>query len=147
MTKYILDTNLYIRAYRSSSGAAELARFYSSFTPNSYLSSVVLHELLIGAADSAKLRQIHEEIARPFMRTGRLVTPSHSAWQVAAEAIARLAWAEGLDRQRMPKSFVNDVILAASCREAGITLVTDNVGDFTRIQPVLPMEFVPPWPT
>jgi predicted nucleic acid-binding protein len=26
----------------------------------------------------------------------------------------------------MPRSLVNDVLIAASCREAGVTLVTDN---------------------
>jgi predicted nucleic acid-binding protein len=31
------------------------------------------------------------------------------------------------------RSFTNDVLLAMSCREAGIVLVTSNLADFTRI--------------
>jgi len=29
---------------------------------------------------------------------------------------------------------VNDVLIAASCREAGARLVTENVGDYTAVQ-------------
>ena len=73
MKKYILDTNLYIRAFRSQDAAAALERFSASFTPCRYLSSVVLHELLVGANTPAKTpqieRQIERQIAAPFKRT------------------------------------------------------------------------------
>ena len=58
MKKYVLDTNLYVKAFRNREAAAALERFYASFTPQSYLSSVVLHELLAGANTRAKARQI-----------------------------------------------------------------------------------------
>jgi predicted nucleic acid-binding protein len=145
--KYVLDTQLYVNAYRSRDAAAELERFYSSFTPCCYLSSVVLHELLIGSSDPAKARQIQQETAMPFKRTGRIIAPSHSAWERSAETLARLAWEEGLDRSTVPKSFVNDILLAASCREAGVTLVTENTRDFLRIRRLIRFEFTAPWPT
>jgi len=44
------------------------------------------------------------------------------------------------------KSFGNDVLLALSCREAGLVLVTDNRRDFERIARVAPFDFVDPWP-
>ncbi len=50
------------------------------------------------------------------------------------------------DRIRVPKPFVNDLILAASWREAGLTLITENTRDFIRIQQVLPLKSVEPWP-
>jgi hypothetical protein len=34
------------------------------------------------------------------------------------------------------RSFVNDILLAMSCREAGVVLVTENVRDFARIAEV-----------
>src|SRR2546421_2953558 len=37
---------------------------------------------------------------------------------------------EGPDLGRLSKAFGNDVLLALSCREAGIVLVTDNARDF-----------------
>ena len=46
----------------------------------------------------------------------------------------------------MSKSFGNDVLLALSCREAGLVLVTDNGRDFERIARVVPFDFVAPWP-
>lgn len=146
MTKYILDTNLYIRAYRDRGAAAELERFYAAFTPASHLSSVVLHELLTGATTPAKAQQIQEEIARPFKRTGRVVAPSAPAWEISAGILTRLAHEGGLDLRRVSKSFVNDILLAVSCREAGATLITENERDFARIGKVVRFAFVPPWP-
>lgn len=147
MRKYALDTHLYVRAFRERAAAEALERFYVSFAPVAYLSSVVLHELLAGAATAAKMKQIHEHMARPFGRSGRIVTPSHGAWEASGAALARLAREEGLEVRRVPKSFVHDLILAASCREAGVTLITENTRDFARIARVIPLRFVAPWPT
>jgi predicted nucleic acid-binding protein len=41
---------------------------------------------------------------------------------------------------------VNDVLLAMSCRESGVVLVTANVRDFERIAKVTKFAFVAPWP-
>ena len=43
-------------------------------------------------------------------------------------------------------SFVNDVMLAMSCRETGAVLITGNTRDFARIASVRAFDFVPPWP-
>jgi predicted nucleic acid-binding protein len=147
VTRYVLDTNLYVRAFRNAADAAELERFYSSFAPGVYLSSVVMHEVLAGARGDERRREVEKELVRPFRRTRRVVTPSHGAWRISGEALGRLAEEEGLDLRRVPKSFVNDVLLAASCREAGMVLVTDNASDFRRIGSVIDLEFVEPWPS
>lgn len=147
MRKFVLDTNLYIRAIRNRAGALELEQFYSVFTPDTYLSSIVLHELLVGATTPAKARQIEEELARPLKRTGRVITPSHAAWESAGEALAQMARDGKLDLRSMPKSLVNDVLLATSCRESGVTLITENVRDFERIRRYIRLEFVEPWPS
>ena len=44
------------------------------------------------------------------------------------------------------RSFVHDVILAASCRQFGHTLVTANLRDFEVIRRVERFDFVPPFP-
>lgn len=146
MKKYVLDTNLYVQAFRSVEAAAALERFYASFTPWCYLSSVVLHELLVGANTPAKTRQIEREIAGPFKRTARLIAPGHASWEQSGNALARMAREDGLELKRAPKSLVNDVLLAASCREAGVILVTKNTGDFSRIQQFIRFDFAAPWP-
>ena len=146
MSKYALDANLYVRAFRSKEFSAEVASFYEAFAPGCYLSSVVLHELVVGGQSQAKIRAVREKIARPFQRTGRVFTPSHGAWDAGAEGLALLAIRGKLDRRRVTRSFVHDALIAASCREAGITLVTENTGDFELLQTVLDFRFVEPWP-
>ena len=41
---------------------------------------------------------------------------------------------------------MNDVVLATSCREEGIEIVTLNERDFSRIQQIEPVPYVTPWP-
>lgn len=145
--RYLIDTNLYIQAFRSAGPAAELRRFYAAYTPACHLSAVVLHELLVGATGTEQVRAIQDRIAKPFRRTARVVTPSASAWRSAAGTIAQLAREEGLDRRTLPRSFLNDTLIAASCREEGLTLVTDNARDFQRLQRLIDFEFAAPWPS
>jgi predicted nucleic acid-binding protein len=144
--KYLLDTNLYVKAFRSQEGAKELERYFAEFTPNTYLSSVVFHELLVGASTPSKARQIREDLLGPLTRAGRLITPSHSAWDQAGSSIAAMARQESRELRSVPKSLVNDFLLAASCRESGATLVTDNTADFKLIRKYLKHEHVAPWP-
>lgn len=75
-----------------------------------------------------------------------MVTPTHAAWKQSGEVLSALAAENGLEIRRVPRSFVNDVLLALSCREAGLTLVTDNRRDFDRIRRVVTFDFVEPWP-
>lgn len=146
MRKYVLDTNLYVRAFRSREGAAALQEYLASFTPSTYLSSVVLHELLVGASTPTKARDIQRFIADPLVRVGRFVTPSHAAWEAAGEGIAAMARRERRALRHVPKSLVTDYLLAASCREAGVTLLTENTVDFEEISRYLTVSFEAPWP-
>ena len=147
MKKYVLDTNLYVRAFRSTEDAAELEVFCRDFAPAVHLSSIVLHELLVGARGQQKRSEIEDAIAGPLRRTRRILTPSHSAWSSAGSALARLAEYESIELRKVPKSFVLDVLIAESCREYGTTLVTDNQADFQRIRRFVRFEFRGPWPT
>ena len=108
MKKFVLDTNLYVRAFRSQDGAKALERYFVEFTPNTYLSSIVFHELLVGASTTSKARQIREDLLGPLTRSGRVITPSHSAWDQAGSAIAAMARHEVRKLRSVPKSLVND---------------------------------------
>ena len=144
--KYVLDTNLYVRAFRSEAAADELKSFYVAFAPVTYLSSVVVHELLVGANTSAKVRAVREKIAAPLRRTRRIITPSHAAWDMAGEGIARMVRKTKRDLRTVPKSLIDDYLLAALCREVGATLVTENVADFAEIREHIRVEYQAPWP-
>jgi predicted nucleic acid-binding protein len=147
VTRYVLDTNVYIRAWRNPASQADLERFGERHMAMTHLSSVVFHELLRGATTPAMARELVDSLARPFIRTKRVVVPTHRAWTRAAEVIAQLTWHDGLDRRNLPSGFANDVLIAASCRENGLTLITENERDFRRIQKRLKFDFVAPWPS
>lgn len=147
MTRYVLDTNLYIRADRDQAKADELIRFYSAFLPFTYLHATVAQELLAGAVDGKRARQIQESYITPFETRSRIVTPTYHAWKRSGEVIAALVQKKMVSPGGFKRSFLNDVLLAMSCREAGMTLITLNTKDFTLIRQVNRFECVPPWPT
>ena len=145
--KYTLDTNLFIDALRDASTNARLIQFHSEFAPFEYLHAVVVQELQAGVRTGRSLRMLDKHILEPFLRRGRLITPSFSAWKRSGDVLRDLVRRGGLDSRRVRKSFGNDILLAASCREAGVTLVTDNLRDFRRIHAVFQFEFLGPWPS
>jgi predicted nucleic acid-binding protein len=124
-TKYVLDTNLFIDAFRDQSTNIELQGFHEAFAPFEYLSSVVVQELRAGARSGEDLRKLERK---------------------SGDVLARLAQTERLNLGSVTKAFGNDILLALSCREVGMTLVTRNTRDFARIQRVVPFRFVAPWP-
>ncbi|HMA24487.1 MAG TPA: PIN domain-containing protein [Gemmatimonadaceae bacterium] len=141
--RYVVDTNLYIDALRTEAGRAALGAFLSAYAPFVHLNAVVVQELRAGVRgrDAARLEA---SLVGPFERRGRLVTPSYTAWKeagrVLSELIAPAKW------RQVTRNFVNDVLLAMSCREAGVVLVTTNLADFARIASERAFDFVGPWP-
>ena len=63
----------------------------------------------------------------------RLVVPSATAYARAGRGLADLAVHEGFTLACAPRSFVSDVLIATSCRERDIVLVTTNHRDFATI--------------
>jgi len=144
--KYALDTNIFIRAFRDTTANTELAQFHSAFAPFEYLHSVVVQELRAGVKPGRSLRLLEREVLDPFISRDRLITPSFRAWEKSGDVLRNLARHEGLDLRVVRKSFANDILLAMSCRESGVILITDNLADFRRIRSVVPFDFMPPWP-
>lgn len=145
--KYTVDTNLFIRAFRDPAANAALQLFHTAFAPFEYLSAVVVQELRVGARSAIAAAALEDDVFGPFERRGRILTPSYATWKLAGEVLARLASDDGLDLATTPRSFVNDVLLALTCRDAGVVLVTENRHDFERIRHVARFEFVEPWPS
>ena len=75
------------------------------------------------------------------------MTPSANAWERSGTVLAELVQRERLALRQVSKAFGNDILLALSCREAGLVLVTDNTRDFARIARVASFEFTSPWPS
>jgi predicted nucleic acid-binding protein len=144
--KYVLDTSLFIEGFRDPVRNAELQRFHAQFAPFEYLSAVVVQELRAGARTTADLRNLEHHVLEVFARRGRIVVPSGWAWAESGDVLGTIARREGLALSRLSKSFGNDVLLALSCREAGLVLVTEDRRDFERIAQISEFDFVNPWP-
>lgn len=144
--KYALDTNVLIRAYRDAEANAALQRFHAAFAPFEYLSVVVAQELRAGIRRPGDRARLERGLLAIFERSGRVITPSRRAWHQSGDVLAELAVQEGLEPERVSKAFGNDVLLGLSCREAGVTLVTDNTADFARISRIVSVPYTAPWP-
>ena len=143
---FALDTSVYIRALRDAAVLAELKDFRKRAGLRIVIAGVVAMELGAGA-----ITQQHEsavsDMIEPYARRGLVVPVSYAACTQSGRVLAALARHERVDLARAPRSLTNDVLIAASCREAGVVLVTDNSRDFTRIQRHLRgFRFVSPWP-
>lgn len=146
MTKFILDTHLFIDGMRDEAAKHSLEQFHRRFAPFEYFSVIVAQELRSGARTAEARRALERYLLTPFERAARIVAPSPAAWHRSGDAMAEMARAEGFEIARLTKSFANDILLAISCREAGCVLVTANSKDFERIRRFVPFSFVPPWP-
>lgn len=146
MRKYALDSNCYIDAAREPAARSALEAFIAREAPRLYLSAVVAAELRAGCRSSRDLRQLEEHVLAPFVRRGRILTPSGAAWDALGRTLSQLRAEGSLDLASVPRGFVFDVLIAFSCREAGVVLVTRNARDMERIRSVFPFEFVTPFP-
>ncbi len=147
MRKYALDTNCYIDAIRDTAARAALETFTAEESPRLYLSAVVAAELQSGARTPRDRKLLVEQVLAPFFRRGRILTPSAAAWDALGLTLSRLRAEGSLDLASVPRSFVFDVLLAFSCREAGVVLITRNTRDMERIRSVFRFEFVAPFPS
>jgi predicted nucleic acid-binding protein len=145
--KFVLDTNCYVDASRSEAEARAFSEFCAWAAPGLYLSTVVAAELRAGAGSAKDRRTLERQILSPYIRRGRLVTPTASAWEALGTTLATLVEDEGLVLRDVRRSFVFDILIARSCREIGATLVSRNSADLMRIANVFSFDFVTPYPT
>lgn len=146
MTRFVIDTSVFIAAGRDATVAAGLERFSSARLPWLHLSAVVAQELLAGAVDPPRERLIRKHLVEPWVRRGRVLTPSFGAWARAGSILARLVQKGHLSPGGFGRSFTNDCLIAASCLEHGATLVTFNRRDFDLIAKVERLSVAPPFP-
>lgn len=146
MRRYVVDTNCYFDASRDSNELSALARFVSWSAPGLYLSSVVAAELRAGTRSGTDRKKLEKDVLGPFVRRGRVMTPSSNAWDALGLTLATLRDEEGLRLASVSRSLAFDVLIAYSCRESGAVLVTRNVKDMARIRRVFAFDYVGPYP-
>lgn len=146
MRNYVLDANCYIDASRDAEPWTALTRFTTWSAPRLFLSSVVAAELRAGARSARDREKLEDTVLGPFVRRRRLLTPSAAAWDAAGLTLATLREREGLQLAQVRRGFAFDILLAYSCRESGVVLVTQNARDMARIRRVFAFEYVAPYP-
>ena len=144
--KYVLDTQLFINAFRDPTANETLQRFHRAFAPLEHLSVIVAQELRAGVTRPSDRKALERNVIRVFERAGRMITPSADAWHRSGDLLAEVVKQEGLEIARVSKAFANDVLLALSCRETGCVLVTENERGFQRLRRFVQLDFTKPWP-
>ena len=143
---YLLDSNVYLRAFRDLAFGRELQRFHQEQFPRLVVSAVVASELLLGAHSPRHERAVRRTLVEPFRTRRRFVVPTWSTWVLATAIDRRLRGRPTLRGRLNERSFFNDILIAASARELGATIVTMNTGDFGLLARHVDITFVEPWP-
>lgn len=143
---YILDSNVYIRGFRQRAFGQELQAFHRRQLSRLVVSAVVVSELLVGAETRRAERAVRRALIEPFHARRRFLVPAWSTWALAT-AIDRRLRGRSAERARLAqRSFFHDILIAASAREVGATIVTLNTEDFGLIARCVDIKFVEPWP-
>jgi predicted nucleic acid-binding protein len=144
---FVLDTNCFVDASRTDADADALAEFCAWAAPRLHLSTVVAAELRAGAGRARDRRKLEQQVLWPYVRRGRVINPSAKVWAEAGTTLATLVERDGLVLHDVRRSFVFDMLIARSCREAGAILVSRNAADLMRIAKVFAFDFVAPYPS
>ena len=128
----LLDTNVYLDALKSATGATRFERQFLPLVFQTYLSSVVVEELYAGALDDGAARLVERQVGA-LERVGRLVTPLFEDWKKAGKLVALITRREP-GRKPKVQQMLNDILLALSARRMGADLYTLNRDDFKLIR-------------
>ena len=130
--KYLLDTNIYLSAFRSEEKKNQFRRTFFPLLPHTYLSSVVAYELSVNSKNR-ETRDLVKNLTVPLQRTGRLVAPRFNDWLEASEILSEIEDRERRWRSKLPM-LLNDILIALCARQIGATLITYNGDDFLLIR-------------
>jgi predicted nucleic acid-binding protein len=95
--KYLLDTQLFINAFRDPVANEALQRFHRAFAPFEHLSVVVAQELRAGVKRPADRKSLERHVLKVFERASRVITPSPDAWHRSGNLLAEMAATQGLE--------------------------------------------------
>ena len=141
---HLIDSNVYIHAFRDLVFGETLRQFHQKHLPQLVFSVVVAHELLVGAASTTRERSLRRGLIEPFRTRQRLHVPTRQTWEMAANVDLRLRKRINLESKLQTRGFANDVLIAASARELGAVILTENSADFSIIAAVLDIRFTQP---
>src|SRR5438445_11541503 len=121
---FLLDSNVYIRGFRDAAFSRQVENFHAAELPQLALSAVVLAELLVGAQTPQALRSLRRTLLEPFRARRRLLAPAWPTWERAAQIDRGLRRDIANGTKLVQRSFFHDILVAASAREVGATIIT-----------------------
>lgn len=133
----LFDASIYIRALRTGSDAALALQRWAREEPM-WLSAVVMEELYAGT--SARDQRIVEKLERDFVRACRMLVPSLGDWSRTGKMLAAVGRKYGYEQIGKAR-LTNDALIAASAARSGITVITANARDFTRLAEFCPLRW------
>jgi predicted nucleic acid-binding protein len=143
---YLIDSNVYIQAFTVAAFGQALQEFHRARLPRLVLSAVVASELLVGARTPEHERALRRGFIEPFRARRRLHTPAWSTWNLATGIDRRLRRRPAFRSLLQQRSFFHDILIAATARELGATIVTLNTADFALLSGLVDIRFAAPWP-
>lgn len=130
MTRYLIDTNILSDIVKNSDGVSARRTIEAGGSRSVYTSVIVVAELRFGLAKRRAIRlEVQLELVLEEMSVVPFAPPTD---RIYADLRA------GLERRGTPIG-ANDLWIAAQALHDGSVLVTDNVGEFSRV-PGLPVE-------
>lgn len=143
---YVIDTNLYIRALHDPAFAIELEAFQQAALTRLWLSAVVAFEVVVGARSDTHANDYERWMLRPFRSRNRVLVPDGAAWQLVAWMDREIRALGGFEGKLGQRSFLNDMLIAATCRQVGATLLTANRTDYEVLNGVVGVRFMTSFP-
>lgn len=129
--QYALDSTVYIASLRNADRLQALKRFLLQVGTRIRLHAVVVMELRSGVRTEQQMRAL-DALFAPDQARGKTIVPTLDAYSHAGRVLSALALREGVNTT--DSVLLADALIAASCREAGAVLVTDNVRHFAALQ-------------
>ena len=121
MLRYLIDTNLCVHVMRGKD--TKLLGTFNRHAEQICISSIVLAELTYGAENSARVAQNLDAIEKFTARLAVVAFDSEAARHFGRIKVALKAAPIG----------PLDMLIAAHARSANFIVVTDNVGEFSRV--------------
>lgn len=144
---YLLDSNVYIRGFREAGFGQQLQEFHRVHLSRIVVSAVVVSELLVGAQTPDGTRALRRTLVEPFRMRKRFLTPGLETWERATEIDRGIREQRGNRATLGNRSFFHDILIAATARQMGATIVTFNTADFALIGRYVDIDVVEPWPS
>ena len=72
--------------------------------------------------------------------------PARQTWDLVTKIDRRLRKNRNLESKLRTRSFFNDMLIAATAREIGATIVTENREDFRILSDAVDIRYNEPWP-